>query len=74
MNEEMNVSARISMVDRQITELQQRLDALREVIADMVELGEPTRPQSELYCTLALAIRALTSIRTDLIEQEIERR
>ena len=67
-------STHVLKIDQQIEESKRRLDCLRDLIFDMVEHGENTRSQSELFCIIICAIKALKAIRSNLVEQEAKPR
>lgn len=56
--------AYLLLMDRHIEELKLRLEALRELIIEMVARDEDTTSQSELLCTLLRAIESMKAIRT----------
>lgn len=56
-------NAYLLLMDRHIEELKLRLDALRELIIEMVARDEDTASQSELLCTLLRAIESMKAIR-----------
>lgn len=55
--------AYLLLIDRHIEELKQRVDALRELIVEMVASGEDTASQSELLCALIRAIESMKAIK-----------
>ena len=55
--------AYLLLIDRHIEELERRLDALRELIVEMVASEEDTASQSALLCTLVRAIASMKAIK-----------
>ena len=55
--------AYLLLIDRHIEELEQRLDALRELIVEMAASDEDTASQSALLCTLVRAIASMKAIK-----------
>jgi len=74
MNNNADNSTHVFKIDQQIAELKQRLDCLRDLMLDMVERGENTKSQSELFFLIICAIKALKAIRSNLVEQEAKPR
>lgn len=61
-------AAYLLLIDRHIEELEQRLDALRELIADMVASDEDTSSQSALLCILLQAIESMKAIKAKEVD------
>jgi hypothetical protein len=74
MNNNADNSTHVFKIDQQIAELKQRLDCLRDLMLDMVERGENTGSQSELFCLLICTIKTLKAIRSNLVQQETKPR
>jgi hypothetical protein len=55
--------AYLALIDRHLTELEQRFNALKEVIASMAVTEQSTRNQSELLITMLKAQQALQALR-----------
>jgi hypothetical protein len=55
--------AYLALIDRHLTELEQRFNALKEVIASMAVAEQSTRNQSELLITMLKAQQALQALR-----------
>lgn len=62
------------LIDTQISELEQRLDALQEVITTVAEHGGDTGQQAALLQKMLGMRRALQGFRSELREEAMSRR
>lgn len=68
MEDRVHQQASLVLIDMQIGELEQRLNALQEVIVTMAAAGDGTREQAELMLKMLQMRRALATFRTELNE------
>ena len=66
MEDRVHEQASLFLIDVQIEELEQRLNALQEVIVTMAAAGGDTREQAELMSKMLLMRRALATFRREL--------
>jgi hypothetical protein len=66
--------AYLLLIDRHIEELEQRLDALRELIVEMVASDEDTASQSALFCMLVRAIASMKAIKAKELDALVHER
>jgi hypothetical protein len=66
MEDRVHEQASLFLIDLQIEELGQRLNALQEVIVTMTAAGGETREQAELLLKMLRMRRALAILRTEL--------
>jgi hypothetical protein len=60
--------AYLVLIDRHIEELEERLNALKELIASMVMEGQATRNQSELLINMLTAMKVTQALRAEVFE------
>jgi len=66
MEDRVDEQASLLLIDSQIEELEQRLNALQEVIVAMTAAGGDVREQAELMLKMLRMRRALAIFRTEL--------
>jgi hypothetical protein len=66
MEDRVHEQASLLLIDSQIEELEQRLNALQEVIVAMTAAGGDVREQAELMLKMLRMRRALAIFRTEL--------
>lgn len=66
MEDRVHEQASLFLIDVQIEELEQRLNALQEVIVTMAAAGGDTREQAELMLKMLRMRRALATFRREL--------
>lgn len=73
MEDRVHQQASLVLIDMQIEELEQRLNALQEVIVAMTAAGGDTREQAELMLKMLRMRRALATFRMELKEDALDR-
>lgn len=73
MEDRVHEQASLFLIDVQIEELEQRLNALQEVIVTMAAAGGDTREQAELMLKMLQMRRALATFRRELRDDALSR-
>ena len=73
MEDRVHQQASLVVIEAQIEELEQRLNALQEVIVAMTDAGGDTSEQAELMLKMLRMRRALATFRMELKEEVLAR-